>query len=116
MAQGLKFLGNLAHKLKCVYVKREEKQSGPFSPKLTSVENGTQPQGISRGLTWNINYYCCSSQFYRIKKSILKTGRKNNISFVFYTWQLPESFRYYASLFWPKFPEGRSLQGLNNAM
>lgn len=50
-AQGLKFLGNLAHKLKCVYVKREEKQSGPFSPKLTSVENGTQPQGISRGLT-----------------------------------------------------------------
>lgn len=51
MAQGLKFLGNLAHKLKRVYVKREEKQSGPFSPKLTSVENGTQPQGISRGLT-----------------------------------------------------------------
>lgn len=42
MAQGLKLLGHLAHKLQCVFVKREEKQSGPFSPKLTSVENGTK--------------------------------------------------------------------------
>lgn len=58
-AQGVKFLGSLAHQLKCVSMK-----TGHVSSELTS--GGTwhfQQKGISRWLTWVSHDCCCSMQF-----------------------------------------------------